>query len=320
MVKKGVFNSGNVAKSSLKRELAFISFALGVFLLVIVAGMFFQNTFSITGLSIDGPESESVSSRNLGESDNSDVKEIYEKRREEQKKEIEDKVVSLAGEDVGMVAKNYVEKFVSLRGVDVNDINDVREIDFDSLPGQVSFDNVNKANLAIYGINYSDSVDSPSDKEMFVVVYSIEQLKNKGDIFFMGENQQFLIFGSSDEMTKSGGFLESASGVQGSIGVGYVMLRSGSITGLSTNLNVMTESKDEMIDVIVYKNGEPMSFGNSLDASSQGIKKDLDIQSSGTNEFEAGDVISVYVSSASGAEGVSSWKEIITIVEVSFSE
>jgi len=90
------------------------------------------------------------------------------------------------------------------------------------------------------------------------------------------------------------------------------MMRSGSITGISTNLDVAKESADGRIEIIIYKNGEAISFSNMIDASSVDTKKDYDVQSKDVVTFEAGDVISAYVK----GEGDIAWEEVITMVEI----
>ena len=114
----------------------------------------------------------------------------------------------------------------------------------------------------------------------------------------------------SNEVSGSS-FLETATGVPGSLQQGYVMLRQGSITGISTSLEV-TESTSKNIEIIIYKNGEAISFGNTL-ASSQGLNKDYDTQSKGVVTFEPGDTISV---KAASYDSSTSFKNVITMVEI----
>ena len=109
---------------------------------------------------------------------------------------------------------------------------------------------------------------------------------------------------------KKSGFLNMASGVEGSLEKGYVMMRSGSITGISTNLEVEVikgEKKSpavnltgEMVDVVIYKNGEEVGFRNSLGVDSPGVVIDYDSQSKKIVSFDAGDVVSVYLKSTDG--------------------
>jgi len=131
--------------------------------------------------------------------------------------------------------------------------------------------------------------------------------------------RQFLQFGFDGEMTS--GFLETATGVEGSLEKGYVMMRPGSITAMSTNLEIVTIGvpKEDVhsgegngqIEIIIYKNGEQIGFGNSLEGD-LGIKKDYDVQSNGVVTFEPGDLISV---SANSKEGFV-WQDVITMIEI----
>ena len=91
------------------------------------------------------------------------------------------------------------------------------------------------------------------------------------------------------------------------------MLRKGSITGISTNLE--TVKGEGEIQIIIYKNGKEIGFRNSIDVFSNGIKKDYDIQSREIVTFNGGDIISVQVNSRNNAN--ITWKAVITIVEIS---
>ena len=88
------------------------------------------------------------------------------------------------------------------------------------------------------------------------------------------------------------------------------MMRKGSITGISTNLEVLN-SGNNGIEIIIYKNGEEINFRNSLNAL-QGVQKDYDTQSRDNIKFEQGDIISVKLI----ADREISWKDVITIVEI----
>ncbi len=98
------------------------------------------------------------------------------------------------------------------------------------------------------------------------------------------------------------------------------MMREGSITGLSTSLEVVegapkegvpsSEGKGE-IEILIYKNGERVGFENMLNGD-LGVKKDYDVQSNGVVTFEPGDVISVYANAEDGLI----WKDVITIIEI----
>ena len=87
-------------------------------------------------------------------------------------------------------------------------------------------------------------------------------------------------------------------------------MRDGSITGISTNLEIVKGEGE--IEIVIYRNGEVVEFGNSFVGDSEGVKKDYDVQSEATVKFEAGDVISVSVEADDGVV----WKDVITMVEI----
>ncbi len=202
----------------------------------------------------------------------------------------------------------YVKDFVEKRGIEPDSINDVKKIDFNDLPKEVNIENVDDTNLAIYEVDY-DNPSNPDKGKVFVVTYSLEQLKSQGDLIIAQDKREFLNFGFNGEMAESG-FLKSATGVEGSLEKGYVMMRGGSITGLSTNLEILEGTGQ--LEIVVYKNGEAVQFGNTFAVSSLGMQKDYDVQSKGIVTFEPGDIISVYVKASSGT----TWKDVITLLEI----
>lgn len=201
----------------------------------------------------------------------------------------------------------YILDFVKKRDILPSEINFVREVDFESLPKEVNIENVGDTNLAIYEISYKE--DGVEDK-IFVITYSVEKLSAQGDLIIAHDKRQFLNFGFGGLMPGSG-FLKTAVGVEGSLEKGYVMVRGGSITAVSTNLEV-AQNNPGQIEIIVYKNGEAIGFGNTFDTGSQGVKSDYDIQSKDIVLFEAGDVISVYVRT----RGEVTLQDVITMVEI----
>ncbi|VVB84100.1 Uncharacterised protein [uncultured archaeon] len=201
----------------------------------------------------------------------------------------------------------YVEDFVEKKGINPNEINNISKVDFDSLPKEVNIENVNDANLAIYQIDYNKSASS--NNKIFVVTYSVDKLKAQGDIIVSQDKREFLNFGFSGEMDSSG-FLKSASGVSTDLERGYVMMRSGSITGISTSLDLLKGSGN--VEIVIYKNGNQINFGNTLIADSAGVKEDYDTQSKGTVPFEAGDIISAYLKSSEGI----SLKDVTALIEI----
>ena len=203
--------------------------------------------------------------------------------------------------------QNYVENFAEKKGIDANKINNITQVDFNSLPKEVNIQNVNNNNLAIYQINYNKS--SNTQDKVFVITYSVDKLKAQGDLIVSHDKREFLNFGFAGESNDSE-FLKTATGVDSSLEKGYVMMRSGSVTGISTSLEFVQGLGNA--EVIIYKNGEPIQFGNSFIIESNGVKTDYDVQSKGTVTFEAGDVISAYVKVSDGI----TWKDANTLVEI----
>lgn len=207
---------------------------------------------------------------------------------------------------VGSEVSNYVESFISKRGIDSQEIKSIKQVDFNSLPKEVNIESVGDTNLAIYQVDYTQGGKEDS---VFMITYSVEQLRSQGDLIVAQDKRQFLNFGYVGSMSGSG-FLKTATGVETSRENGYVMVRDGSVTGVSTNLGI-TQGPGS-VEIIVYVNGDPIGFGNTFDAGSMGVKRDFDVQARDTVRFEAGDIISV---SAKGTGDVS-WKDVITMVEI----
>ena len=210
--------------------------------------------------------------------------------------------------ELGEKVSGYVQDFVSKRGVGSEDISGIRQVDFNALPKEVNIENVGDTNLAIYEINYSDN--NNQGKKIYVITYSVEQLRSQGDIIVAQDKRNFLDFGYSGVMGETG-FLETSTGVETSEAKGYVMVRDGSITAVSTNLEIIQGNAGQ-IEIIVLKNGEPISFGNTISTDSLGVKKDYDVQAKEIVNFQAGDVISVVARKT----GDVAWRDVITIVEI----
>jgi hypothetical protein len=227
---------------------------------------------------------------------------------EEMNKEIEGVVDKVSIGNISEEIYEYVKIFVSKRDINPIDITKISKVDFNDLPKEVNIENVGDTNLAIYQIDYNNPLEG--EDKLFVITYSVEELKAQGDLIIAHDKRQFLQFGFAGEMTENG-FLETATGVEGSLEKGYVMMRSGSITGLSTNLEV-TVGGEGNIEIIIYKNGEQIGFRNTIPVDSMGIKEDYDIQSIDVVTFEPGDIISIYVNAPEGII----WKDVITMMEI----
>ncbi len=220
-------------------------------------------------------------------------------------------IVNSSSSELPDTVSGYVEQFVSKKGIDPEKISNVSQISFDDLPKEVNIENVNDNNLAIYEVDYNETPGDP--KKMFVITYSVDKLRSQGDLIISHDKRMFLNFGASGEVANSE-FLNTAAGTEGSLNKGYVMMRTGSITGISTALDVTQISEDGQVEIIIYKNGEPIGFGNTFNSDTTGIKKDYDTQSKGVVTFEPGDVISAY------AKVNGSVRDVITLVEITTVE
>jgi hypothetical protein len=216
-------------------------------------------------------------------------------------------IQNITSGDLGEKVSGYVQEFASKRGIDPGNIEGVRQVDFESLPKEVNIKNVGDNNLAIYEVNYSEN---NKDKNLYVITYSVDKLRAQGDLIVASDKRNFLDFGNSKVMTELG-FLQTSAGVETSEAKGYVMVRDGSITAISTNLEVI-QANPGMIEIVLLKNGQAISFGNTFSTDSLGVKKDHDVQAKDVVDFEAGDVISVLVKKS----GDVSWRDVITLVEI----
>ena len=202
---------------------------------------------------------------------------------------------------------DFVRKIAVKKGINETEIKSITEINFANLPKEISLGNIDDSNLALYEIELKEG------RTVFLITFSgnnIEKVYSPSTQVYYSTS--LLAFGESEEITGEA-FLKTPSGVQGSLDKGYVMLRKGSITGISTNLEVVDGEGE--IQIIIYKNGKEVGFRNSISVLFGGIKKDYDIQSRDIVTFNAGDIISVQVNSGSNENII--WKEVITLVKIS---
>jgi len=199
--------------------------------------------------------------------------------------------------------KTIIENVLADKGIEGENITSITLVDYSNLPDAIKIENIDDTNLAIYEINIGE------DKPLYAITASDELFGKISKVPTIGD-VLILDFGYEGEMKKKDEFLKTATGIETSLEKGYVMMRDGSITGISTNLEIVKGEGE--INVIIYRNGEVVEFSNSFVGDSVGVKKDYDIQSEGTVKFEAGDVISVSVE----AEGDVVWKDVITMMEI----
>ena len=121
-----------------------------------------------------------------------------------------DAVESVSEGNISTQVYEYVLNFVQKREVLPSAISFVREVDFDSLPKSVHIENVGDHNLAIYEISYKE--DNKED-QIYVITYSVEELREQGDLIIAQDKRQFLNFVFAGPMTKSG-FLKTATEVE----------------------------------------------------------------------------------------------------------
>jgi hypothetical protein len=203
-------------------------------------------------------------------------------------------------EELGEDISNFVKDIVKAKGIDEDKIGNVKKVDLNDLPSNIKLENIDSTNLALY------EIDSGEGKPVYVI--SVSEDTYKKTLSSEDYKRSFLNFGTAEIIEE--GFLNTATGVETSKKKGYVMTRDGSITAMSTNLDVVYLG-EEIVEVVILLNGEIVGFGNSL-ISEIGVLKDHDVISYGTVEFEAGDVISVYIKSDSQIRDITTLVEITT--------
>ena len=209
-------------------------------------------------------------------------------------------------ETIGLTeeVKEIVEDIITEKGIAEKNITSIELVDYNNLPDAIEIENIDDTNLAIYQVYYEGD-----ERPVYVITASNELFEGVSTASTTGE-VLVLDFGYEGEMKNKDEFLKTATGVETSLEKGYVMMRDGSITGISTNLEIVKGEGE--IEIVIYRNGEVVEFGNSFVGDSEGVKKDYDVQSEATVKFEAGDVISVSVEADDGVV----WKDVITMVEI----
>ncbi|PIN94359.1 hypothetical protein COU53_03875 [Candidatus Pacearchaeota archaeon CG10_big_fil_rev_8_21_14_0_10_30_48] len=194
--------------------------------------------------------------------------------------------------------KGFVEKSDIAKNGEVKSVNSVNQ---SNLPDDLEIKEINENNLGIYEVNFTDEVGFP--KKIFVVTFATNDFKKKEAPM---KNVQNLYFGLSTESSKSD-YLETSTGVKTGEQIGYVMLREGSVTGISSSLELSGKGK---LLISVYKNGVDTGFYNLIDSDGK-TAIDFDLQSENVVTYSPGDIISVYVQKS----GSVSWNNVVTTVE-----
>lgn len=199
--------------------------------------------------------------------------------------------------------QGFVQSLAEKKGIASGDIVSISEVDFNSLPDEIKLENIDDTSLSLYQIDLGDGTP------VYVITLSDKTFQKTLETVDL--KRSYLNFGFEGFSTGSR-FLETATGVETSLEKGYIMIRRGSITGISTNLEVSKGIELGQIEIIIYKNGEVLGFGNTLSTFSSGIKSDYDVQSEETITFESGDIISVYLKT----DNWISWSDVITMIEI----
>ena len=204
----------------------------------------------------------------------------------------------IAQESIDSELEDFVKNVEKVKNISTDRIKDIKKVDFLDLPEEVKLENIDDNNLALYQINID------SDKPIYVITAS-KELFEKISVDYT--QRAFLAFGQSLNISKSMP-LKTSSGVKS----GYVMTRSGSITGLSTILTITKRSGDLPIEIIILKNSNEIGFRNAFNLKETGVYSDYDLISSDTIDFEEGDIISVIINIPNGTEV----EEISTLMEI----
>ncbi|MEM4625737.1 MAG: hypothetical protein QXJ28_03175 [Candidatus Pacearchaeota archaeon] len=211
-------------------------------------------------------------------------------------------------EDIGNYLVSVVSEVIfKAAGKDKITLEKVSKLNQDELPNRIVIEKVKENNVGIYEIEYKDREES---KSLFLLTYATNSFKEKSNVSSTSKAIQLLNFGYKGESEDSD-YLEVFSGVKTGPDKGYIMIRSGSITGISSSLDLRGEGE---VEISVYKNGVDTGFRNLI-GSTDSKKIDYDIQSEGALTFNPGDIISVYVS----VNGDVIWSNDITLVEITFN-
>jgi hypothetical protein len=203
--------------------------------------------------------------------------------------------------DIDADTEEYIKDFVNKGNIaKQEEVNKVSQINQSKLPQDVEIKNIEENKVGIYEVNYTKE---GQQKKVFVVTYATSQLKVKETA--ITKNVQNMYFGFTGISSKDS-YLETG-GVSLNGEKGYVMLREGSITGISTSLDLSGSGK---VFISVFKNGENTGFHNLIDTENS-KKIDFDLQSEEIVSYSPGDVISVYVETS----GNVNWGNVVTTVE-----
>lgn len=206
------------------------------------------------------------------------------------------KVVS---EDVEIFVKDVAQK----KGLNEEDVEEVTEVNLTNLPEQINFENIDETNIALYQLKVKNETEP-----LFIITAGEKLIERQEKVF---SNKFLLNLGLAEEIVDDT-FLKTSAGVKTSLEKGYVMTESGSVTGLSTSLEVTSANAGDMIEILIYINGKEVGFRNTFIIDETGTMIDYDSVSQNTIKFSEGDVISLKVLLSEGVKV----KDINTLLEL----
>jgi hypothetical protein len=197
--------------------------------------------------------------------------------------------------------EDFVKNVAKSKGIEEERVASIKDVDFKKLPTDLNLQNIDETNLALYEVQVTDE-----EKPVYIITAS----KTKIEKTIAEFAQKMLLTFGYNEVIKETTFLKNAVGVLGSHEKGYVMIRDGSITGMSTNLEAIDGAGN--VEIIIYKNGEKVGFRNSFTITETKTYKDYDSISKNILNFEKGDLISVEVKISGNIQ----LRDITTLLEI----
>lgn len=197
--------------------------------------------------------------------------------------------------------EDFVKNVAKSKGIEEDRVTSIKDVDFKKLPTDLNLQNIDETNLALYEVQVTDE-----EKPVYIITASKTKIKET----VAGFAQKMLLTFGYNEVIKETTFLKNAVGVLGSHEKGYVMIRDGSITGLSTNLEAIDGAGN--VEIIIYKNGEEIGFRNSFTITETRTYEDYDSISKDILNFEKGDLISVEVKISGNLQ----LRDITTLLEI----
>lgn len=200
-------------------------------------------------------------------------------------------------------AEQFVKDVAEIKGVDQDNVQGIKELNINDLPEAVNLENIDSTNLAVYEITVENE-----ENPVYVITASSKFFKDTVRVF---AQKMLLNFGLSGEIS-SDVFMKASGEVVTDVNRGYVMARDGSITAISTNLEIVSGSGFEPVEVVIYKNSQEVGFRNSFNIKNPSVYSDYDVISSDTLRFNKGDVISVEIKMPEGVVA----RDVITLLEI----